>query len=1281
MPRKAFGSSSSTTLTSSNTSGFDDYLSLTFTPDANSTYILFFSSIIKSATTTSSARLRVIDGAATTLVEGRVRSQNATSDRVPFDGITQLSYGASPSSQTVKLQFGSTSGAASIYQGKLIALKLESGDFSAYTAAETSASLANAVTATALSQAFTIPTTGDYIVLATTVWKWGDSAFKHWVDPATGVRNGRRDNSVYDANDYDIYCTAFRHSFTAGSRTVQIQAEATGSSTYARRQMCLALLRVSDLDQVANIIDVGPKSTTSTTLSLATTLSWTATASKYLLIGNTSLRGQSTSASVEGDFRLDGTSLYTTRPIHVPNTDRTERGKHMLFADIQQVAAGSRALTLYYRTTSSGTGMSVGETNLIAIGTIDDQVASAPHNASVASIAPKPTTTATAVQPPSGQTITAAVTSPKPVSSIQVQNLSSPPNRLSPGSWSLIGTVTVDQSTGDISLAATGTTVSARQGVTTVPGRKYRLSWSINGFCAFNLIGTTSGGSEIRPIGTCDGAGDYAYEFVAPTTSAWIRFQRSTSGTANVTNLLLHEMGTVTGNATAPKPTVESSATTSALPTSPFTDEFSWEFGGEIAGAGVASVGAVSPKPTASSTATQVFPARNLTASALSPKPTTAATTTQTFPARTLTAAAVSPKPTTTATSTQTFPARNLTGSATAPKPTTASSASVTRQVSANALAPRPVTASTAVQVFPARTVTASAVSPKPSTAAESTQTFPARTILADALSPKPTSAASVAQTFPARTLTANAVAPKPTTTANATTTRIASVNAESPKPLTSSAAVQLAIGAAIASVEAIGPAPTAAAIATQTFPARTLTGNAVAPKPTLAATATQTFPAATVTAAATAPKPVSAALANTSTIAPHTVTAAAVSPKPTTSAIADSDEIAAQTATIAAVSPKPTSAAVAQQSAIGSVASSVDAMSPKPTAAASVEQVFPARFASAHTVSPKPSSSAIAAQVFVPANATVTATLPRPLVTATVQQLTIGASLVNVSATAPKPVAAVAANQEFPARSLIAQLSAPKPTVRIAANQGGIAAIIATSSLVAPKPTTSSVAGQTFPARNFATNAIVSRPTSSVAVAQTFPEGTAAAAAFAPKPVVRIKVSDLPEYAIPAGLMLANQSQLALASGYILLLASDPEGVYELVHPIAPPFRTVEAGFGADALVFQGPIDPSELKYFTVTWNTELGGTNDTIVPDTGIPEGQSVFLELAGPATASGVLIHAQSHDTTSVTFWLKIDPSMKNRPEWSGQGELHMITVRVITTRGQIFERQIGFRVRQL
>ena len=358
-----------------------------------------------------------------------------------------------------------------------------------------------------------------------------------------------------------------------------------------------------------------------------------------------------------------------------------------------------------------------------------------------------------------------------------------------------------------------------------------------------------------------------------------------------------------------------------------------------------------------------------------------------------------------------------------------------------------------------------------------------------------------------------------------------------------------------------------------------------------------------------------------------------------------------------------------------------VASISPKPIASVVATQTFPARFASAHTVSPKPSALASAEQVFVPANATATATLARPLVTATVQQLTIGATLANVSATAPKPVAAVAANQEFPARSLIAQLNAPKPTVRITANQGGIAAILATSSLVAPKPTTSSVAGQTFPARNFAANAIVSRPTSSVAVAQTFPEGTAAAAAFAPKPVVRVRVSDLPEYAIPAGLMLANQSQLALASGYILLLASDPEGVYELVHPIAPPFRTVEAGFGAEALVFTGPIDPSELKYFTVTWNTELGGTNDTIVPDTGIIEGQSVFLELAGAAIASGVLIHAQSHDTTSVTFWLKIDPAMKNRAEWSGQGELHMITVRVITTRGQIFERQVGFRVKQL
>lgn len=169
--------------------------------------------------------------------------------------------------------------------------------------------------------------------------------------------------------------------------------------------------------------------------------------------------------------------------------------------------------------------------------------------------------------------------------------------------------------------------------------------------------------------------------------------------------------------------------------------------------------------------------------------------------------------------------------------------------------------------------------------------------------------------------------------------------------------------------------------------------------------------------------------------------------------------------------------------------------------------------------------------------------------------------------------------------------------------------------------------------------------------------------------------------YAIQAGIEYATKGQLSLANGYLLLLVTDPEGEVPMAHPIAIAQRTVEAGYGASPLVFEGPLDPAELKYFTVTWDTELQAASDSIVPDNGTIEGQSVFLTLSGAAVAAGVQVHAFSQDERSVTFWLKVEASQQSRTQWNGVGELHIITIRIITTRGQVFERDISFRVKQL
>lgn len=111
-------------------------------------------------------------------------------------------------------------------------------------------------------------------------------------------------------------------------------------------------------------------------------------------------------------------------------------------------------------------------------------------------------------------------------------------NRIDPVAWETVGTGT-SITDGVITIAATGSTTQARQGIATVVGSTYRLTWTVAGLCAYNLIGNSATTSEIKGLTTCDGAGDYVQEFVAQATTTWIRFQRSTSGTSTISNIML----------------------------------------------------------------------------------------------------------------------------------------------------------------------------------------------------------------------------------------------------------------------------------------------------------------------------------------------------------------------------------------------------------------------------------------------------------------------------------------------------------------------------------------------------------------------------------------------------------------------------------------------------------------------------------------------------------------------------------------------------------------------
>jgi hypothetical protein len=268
--------------------------------------------------------------------------------------------------------------------------------------------------------------------------------------------------------------------------------------------------------------------------------------------------------------------------------------------------------------------------------------------------------------------------------------------------------------------------------------------------------------------------------------------------------------------------------------------------------------------------------------------------------------------------------------------------------------------------------------------------------------------------------------------------------------------------------------------------------------------------------------------------------------------------------------------------------------------------------------------------------DATVTAILnaPKPAVTATTVQVFPARSL-TAALIAKKPAITATATQTFPARAISGTIQAKKPILAATVSQN-ISSRFVTATIQAKKPAISGAATQAFPARTLSATLTTSKPTiSATAAAAGLSARTLAAFLAAPRPVLK-----------------GTASAVTISA-----------------HLRAPPWRTVDAGTGSAQTTWAAPLDPNALLDFTVNWNDEMSA-GDTI---------QTAFLALSGQAAAAGLKIHSESHDTDSVTAWLKVDPFFQTSPAWNGTGETHRISCRVSTAVGRIHDRTFTLTVR--
>ena len=167
MAARTFEYAESTGESTTNSTSFVDKTTLTFTPDDNSDYILFWSALIQEADATWRCQARLFDDTdSTELLFVESTRQDPTNDWQNIGGIAKETYGASPGSQTYKIQFRSITSARTvkIKEARLFAIKLVAADESAVSEGDSTTTSATKQVKTTLT--FTPGSTGDYLLFA-----------------------------------------------------------------------------------------------------------------------------------------------------------------------------------------------------------------------------------------------------------------------------------------------------------------------------------------------------------------------------------------------------------------------------------------------------------------------------------------------------------------------------------------------------------------------------------------------------------------------------------------------------------------------------------------------------------------------------------------------------------------------------------------------------------------------------------------------------------------------------------------------------------------------------------------------------------------------------------------------------------------------------------------------------------------------------------------------------------------------------------------------------------
>jgi hypothetical protein len=332
---------------------YQDKVTLTFTPEDGSTYLIIASWLMSNTSTSYQvkAKLTRTTGTAKDFNE-LIYQPKSTLDNISGGAIGIDSFGTSPGPQTYKIQFctSNASGTAKIKEARIFAIKLNSLD--AYAQAEDRTTTTSTSWQDKTTLTFTPPTQDDYLILAYATADGSSTSYDFKVQltidgTAYSTVNIRTVNS---ANRYP-WAVSKVVNLTAASHTIKIQyCSASTSGTAGIAHARIVALNLSRFQNLYYAEDEARTTTTSTTYVDKLSLTQTPPAGDYLILGVAGLDEASTSYNAYAQMVRD-TSSYGEMSIR-PNSSSAQG--HLYFSMKKETLSGaSTTWKIQYETSSS----------------------------------------------------------------------------------------------------------------------------------------------------------------------------------------------------------------------------------------------------------------------------------------------------------------------------------------------------------------------------------------------------------------------------------------------------------------------------------------------------------------------------------------------------------------------------------------------------------------------------------------------------------------------------------------------------------------------------------------------------------------------------------------------------------------------------------------------------------------------------------------------------------------------------------------------------------------